>query len=187
MKSPFSTLLTALAVSTTAVGSEPPLEPLESEARALVKRFGGTLKPTLVNAVQTDGAAGAIAVCAEQAPAIAQQLSQETGWQIRRVSLQARNAGSATPDGLERDVLEDFAQRQQSGESGATLSYSAVADGHYRYLQAQPVEPLCLVCHGSSLAPDVEAALRAHYPEDRATGYELGEIRGAFSLSTPRD
>jgi len=173
-----------MAVSTVAVGAEPPLAELEQEARAIVKRFGGTLKPSLLNAVQTGGAASAIAVCEEQAPAIAKQLSQETGWRVRRVSLKARNA-SAEPDSFERGILQDFDARQTSGEPAQTLTHSGLTDDSYHFLQAQPVEPLCLVCHGPSLAPDVEAALARHYPDDRATGYTLGQVRGAFSLSRP--
>ena len=33
------------------------------------------------------------------------------------------------------------------------------------------------------MPPEVEEALKNHYPEDTATGYSLGQIRGAFSLS----
>ena len=40
--------------------------------------------------------------------------------------------------------------------------------------------PLCLTCHGAALSPDVEAALAESYPEDHATGYSAGDLRGAF-------
>ncbi len=56
----------------------------------------------------------------------------------------------------------------------------------YRYMKAIPTaEKPCLACHGKALAPQVRARLDALYPEDRATGYEAGEIRGAFTLSRP--
>ena len=50
-------------------------------------------------------------------------------------------------------------------------------------MQAQGVEPVCLVCHGQDLAPEVRATLEQYYPDDWATGYSLGQVRGAISLS----
>ncbi len=52
-------------------------------------------------------------------------------------------------------------------------------------MKAIPTGPVCLVCHGSELSPDVRAALDEHYPHDRARGYQLDDIRGAFSITWP--
>jgi len=41
---------------------------------------------------------------------------------------------------------------------------------------------MCLACHGDNIAPEVTAAIRAHYPEDQATGFATGQLRGAFSI-----
>jgi excinuclease UvrABC helicase subunit UvrB len=46
-------------------------------------------------------------------------------------------------------------------------------------------EKPCLACHGKTLAPQVAARLKELYPDDRATGYAAGEIRGAITLSRP--
>ena len=42
----------------------------------------------------------------------------------------------------------------------------------------------CLTCHGSDkLIPDsVQARLHQEYPNDRATGYYAGQIRGAVTI-----
>jgi hypothetical protein len=48
-------------------------------------------------------------------------------------------------------------------------------------------EKPCLACHGKEIAPKVAARLAELYPEDAATGYSAGEIRGAFTLSRPLD
>ena len=64
------------------------------------------------------------------------------------------------------------------------------ADGNrtFRYLKAIPTGPLCLKCHGSDLAPDLAAKLAELYPEDKAHGFAVGDLRGAFSvkLDLPR-
>ncbi len=158
---------------------------LKAEALSLVKAFAGELKPTLKAAMQSGGPVHAIDVCAQQAPAIARRLSESSGWQIKRVSLKARNTSTAVPDAFERQVLEDFDARQQQGVAVSDLVHAARVDDRFRFMKAQGVEPLCLNCHGQSLSSSVQSALNTHYPNDRATGYKLGEVRGAFSLSRP--
>lgn len=158
---------------------------LDEQARDLTQRFVGTLLPTLQNAMASGGPVAAIAVCSQRAPEIAAELSTDSGWSVRRVSLRPRNVGSATPDSWERQTLEDFARRQQAGAAGGAINRAAIVDGEYRYMQAQPTMPLCLPCHGQNLSADVRTALAQHYPDDMATGYAAGEIRGAISLRTP--
>ena len=156
---------------------------LIDEASALTRRFVGTLLPTLQGAMAVGGPVGAIEVCAVEAPRIARILSEESGWEVKRVSLKARNSSSATPDGWETQVLSVFDLRQQAGEAPATLNVAEVVNGRFRYMQAQAAQPLCLSCHGSNISADVKAAIARKYPNDMATGYREGQIRGAISLS----
>ncbi len=156
---------------------------LKQEAIGIVKQFGGQLKPELKKALTEGGPAHAISICAERAPEIAQQLRKETGWYIKRVSLKARNANTASPDAWEKQVLQQFDQRQASGEAAAKMAFAEVVDGRFRFMKAQGVEPVCLTCHGAEVKSEVEAALAQKYPDDKARGYNLGQIRGAFSLA----
>jgi hypothetical protein len=52
-----------------------------------------------------------------------------------------------------------------------------------RSMQAQSTGALCLTCHGANLAVPAQEALLQYYPDDLATGYQLGQVRGAISLS----
>lgn len=181
---PFSVvLLSLIAVSQTHAKDAVDEEKLTAEANQIVQQFAGQLKPKLKAAIQSGGLVHAIDVCSVEAPKIAKQMSADTGWSVKRVSLKARNQSSAIPDAFEKKVLESFDARLKAGESAAELQYSALADGEFRYLRAQPVEAVCLNCHGVTLQDNVKQALAKHYPEDSATGYSLGDIRGAFSLS----
>ena len=158
---------------------------LKAEAISIVKQFGGSLKPQLKKALKEGGPAHAINVCSTQAPEIAQDLSQSTGWSVKRVSLKARNTETATPDAWEKGVLEQFDQRQADGESAKKMAYAEVVDGQFRFMKAQGVEEVCLKCHAAKIDPETEKALQEHYADDSARGYTLGQIRGAFSLSKP--
>ncbi len=158
-------------------------EQLKQEAISIVKKFGGTLKPQLGKALKTKGPAHAVKVCSVQAPEIADQLRKETGWDIKRVSLKARNNSTAIPNDWEEKILKQFDLRQSKGESAEKMAYSEVVDGEFRFMKAQGTEALCLTCHGENISPDIEAALKEKYPHDKALGYSAGQIRGAFSLA----
>ncbi len=158
---------------------------LKMEAIGIVKQFGGVLKPQLKGALQEGGPAHAINVCSVQAPDIARNLSQSTGWSVKRVSLKARNSETAIPDTWEKGVLEQFDKRQANGETAEKMAYAEVVDGQFRFMKAQGVEDVCLKCHAAKIDPKTEAALKEHYADDAARGYTLGQIRGAFSLSKP--
>lgn len=161
----------------------PDINALNAEAEELSRRFVESLQPALQTALQSGGPAAAIQVCAAVAPGIARELSVTSGWKIRRVSLRPRNTASAQPDSWEVVALAHFAERQQAGEAGPEIRTAALVGSTFRYMQAQPTGPLCLTCHGKELTADVRGALLQLYPDDAATGYALGEIRGAISLS----
>jgi len=46
---------------------------------------------------------------------------------------------------------------------------------------------LCIQCHGTAdqLGAGVAQRLQQRYPDDRATGYAVGQIRGAMTLQQP--
>ncbi len=176
-------LLVATAISLPAVADISAQDQvLVNEAKSLIQTFAGQLKPKLKQSLTEGGPVHAIEVCSKEAPAIAAGISADSGWQVRRVSLKARNAASATPDDWERQVLEQFDQWQQQGKKPQQLVYFSRQDKQFRFMKAQVVAPLCLTCHGTDINDEVAATLDQHYPEDVARGYSLGQVRGAFSL-----
>lgn len=160
------------------------------EARKVAGALPGKLLAVLTVEMDQGGPEGAIAVCREKAPQLAQAASKESGWSVRRVSLNNRNP-KAVPDAWERAVLEEFDRRAAAGENPKAMERGeVVADGggkSYRYMKALPTAEVCLNCHGAreSLSEAVRAKLAALYPEDRAVGYSAGQIRGAITLKKP--
>ena len=114
------------------------------------------------------------------APEIANEHSN-ANWKIGRTSLKTRNSDNA-PDAWERSVLEQFAERAANGEDATTISYAETVNGQFRLMKAIPLQEGCLGCHGNDIKPPIAEALNAKYPNDQATGYALGDIRGAFTL-----
>lgn len=158
---------------------------LSKEAKAIAQQFQGQLKPELKKGLQKGGPVHAIEVCHTKAPQIAHKLSQKTGWKINRISLKPRGA-NATPDLWERTVLTSFNNKLNSGADIKTLEQGAIIEvggqKTFRYMKAIPTGDVCLKCHGTSVADDVKQALHKLYPNDQATGFSKGQIRGAFSF-----
>jgi len=178
--------LTALSFGASAVMADAEQQALTKEAQGLVKQFGGQLKPELKKAMKAGGPVAAVEVCQQKAPAIAVAIAKESGWNITRVSLKARGA-NATPDSWEKQALENFDSLRLDGHDVKAMQYSAMvktAQGsEFRYIKPIQTGGVCLQCHGEQVAEPVKQAIARYYPNDKATGYKQGEIRGAFSFS----
>ena len=160
-----------------------------AKARATANDFGARLLAELQKAMAEGGPVDAISVCNTIAPTIAAEKSAAAQMNVGRTSLKLRQPKNA-PDGWELRQLENFAARKAAGENPAALEVGEFTekDGTpvFRYMKAIPTAPLCLNCHGAQLAPEVAAKLHALYPEDRATGFAPGDLRGAFTIIAPR-
>lgn len=162
----------------------PPPVSLES-GRELTDLFAARLKQALGSALQQGGAVAGIQVCHELAPKIANDVSTEYGVDFKRVSLRMRNPNNR-PGFTEAETLTAFEAELASGAAVSSLeSLDTEAVAGPRYMRAIPTQPLCLTCHGQP-APEVQAALDQLYPQDQATGYQLGDLRGAFVVTWPQ-
>jgi hypothetical protein len=158
------------------------------QSRQLTMQLGGQLKGELTKAIAEGGPIAAINVCYTRAPEIAAQLSKSSGARVGRTALRVRNPSNA-PDSLERSVLEQFATDLGSGPIDRPLEAAfEIRRGdalERRYMRAIPTDALCLTCHGKTLAPELAAVIAQNYPGDQGTGFELGQLRGAFSVIWP--
>ncbi|MCL7744539.1 DUF3365 domain-containing protein [Guyparkeria hydrothermalis] len=184
-------LVATLALSGVAALSAQAAEPVDQqlqEYRQAAQTFGKTLKGELQAAMKQGGPMAAVSVCHERAPEIAAQLSEETGFTLRRTSLKPR---ATPPTNWELAVLKDFEARRADGESPKTIEWHEVTtvegEKRLRYMKAIGTQEVCLTCHGTNVDPDLKAKIDKLYPEDQATGFEKGDIRGGFSITAPLD
>ena len=152
-------------------------------AKAAIKTLAGALQMELKGAMQAGGPVAAIGVCNTRAMPITTQVANDHDMVLSRVSLGNRNLENA-PNAWQRRVLEDFEEQKLSGKDVASLAWSETTGTdngrEFRFMKAIPTAAVCLKCHGATLAPEVSSVLNGLYPEDRATGFSEGDIRGAF-------
>jgi hypothetical protein len=175
--------LMVVACTNQTVQSEQYLEDSRKTAQSFMQKLGGELQ----RQIKTGGVESAIPVCKQIAPAIADEYSQGSKL-VKRVSTKPRNTKQGNPDQWELNALQGFEAAIKTDPAAINVEKNEVvtgADGqYYRYAKAIRIKPLCLSCHGQEkdIQPNVRAILAQHYPNDVATGYQLGDLRGAISI-----
>jgi hypothetical protein len=157
-------------------------------ARAAADALQRELLAALTQAMSASGPAGAISVCNEKAPQIATKISADISVDIGRTALRLRNPANA-PDAWEKDRLTLFASELAAGKPPAGMERYAVEqtpDGwRLRWMRPIVLQPMCTSCHGADIGSDIGEILSGLYPGDQATGFRVGELRGAFTATVP--
>lgn len=178
MKSTF-TLPLALSACLSHAAPEP-----AKEGPAIITEATGKLIAALTEAITKDGPDGAIGVCSEKAPEIAGVVGQTHGVTLRRVTEKPRNPANAATE-AELEILAAFAMEMKQEEPPTPKSVTSPEGGTTFFAPIVIPGPLCLQCHGDpekDIAPETLAAIRKLYPEDEATGYKPGDLRGAWAV-----
>ncbi len=155
-----------------------------AEARQVSSELAEKVRGLLLQEIGKGGFASAVKVCSEMAQQMTLEFNARTGHMVRRVSLKYRNPQNV-PDEYERRKLEELDLLNR--KKGMRNEYYEVVEDqgkrYLRYLKPLLVLPLCINCHGpkENISADVNTILAEKYPEDRATGFLVGDLRGAIS------
>ena len=155
----------------------PGLEAQKNKATQAKKAMFAALSGRLTEVMADAGPAAAVAVCAEEAPLLAAGVAEKLGVRIGRTSFRLRNANNQPPEWAvpalvnkpEQDVYIEL-----PGQSlGAILPIRMMK--------------LCERCHGDddAIDADVRTTIAKYYPDDQATGFHDGDLRGWFWIEVP--
>jgi hypothetical protein len=139
------------------------------------------LRSALIGALKEGGPERAIEVCQLRAPEIA-RLTSTGGAFVGRTSHRLRNPENA-PEPWMSALLEEYLANPDDGEPRAVR----LGSGGIGYVEPIRMKGVCMKCHGDRVDPGVKARLQALYPEDQATGFKRGELRGIFWVKLPAD
>lgn len=155
-------------------------EQRKAEAQAIVtaelaaKKLGSTLKHRVTGAMKEGGPVAAITACQADAGTLTTAAGSDQVT-VGRSSTKLRNPANAGPQ-----WVQDWLAAQGDAKAVDVQGSSEIVDGVAHVIRPIQVDPGCLVCHGSNVAPETLAAVAAAYPQDQATGYSAGELRGAL-------
>ncbi len=154
--------------------SEASKEKMLAAKDALFTRLSGRL----MDAMTSQGPVAAISVCQNEAPSIAKAVGDEQGLQIGRTGVRLRNPDNVAPlwaQALVRDKVD-------------APTFVTLDNGHSAALLPIKLQGQCLMCHGPKvdIAPGIQEQLTKLYPNDEATGFKEGELRGWFWIDLPK-
>lgn len=166
-----------------------------NKVKAITEQSFKTVVPKLMGTVMTkvekEGYASAVSFCNENVAgmgknateALSAKFSKEYGiksFRFGRTTEKLRNPDNA-PNAAQHYVLEKWEDAEESGEKASPMFIEA--DGvYYGMMPIRIQTPVCLGCHGTPDKVDQDAmkVIEERYPDDRATGYKLNDLRGAF-------
>lgn len=162
-------------------------EQVKSGLRTETQEFLQSLKSILIKEMQTNGVAASVSVCSDTAQIITNNYGMQHGVYIKRVSFKNRNPNNL-PDELETKAIMYFEDLKSAGKLNEATEFFDLSDidgvVSVRYLKPIIMQAPCLNCHGNTEAmlPEVKTIISKKYPNDKATGYQIDDLRGAVSI-----
>ncbi len=128
-----------------------------------------------------------IEFCNKNVAGISDSLSQFHGAQISRASDKPRNPSNKASD-VEIKSIDSLKALKAAGASLTPISFETENQviTHYPI----PTAGMCLKCHADTqktISSAVQQKLQSLYPEDMATGYQVGDIRGIWVVKMDKD
>ncbi len=169
-------------------------EMVSTYAESAAKELKTVLKENLQKKMKSEGPLGALDFCAGNAQALTDKINQKAkkGIRIKRVSKKYRNPVNR-PDKLDTLAFKFFEQKfAHDGKYPenfiARLRHKQDKDIEvFRYYEPLVIEKPCLACHGDNIKSKVAAKIKEYYPNDMATGYKLGDLRGLIAVEVTPD
>ncbi|PRP65922.1 Tll0287-like domain-containing protein [Nonlabens agnitus] len=140
------------------------------------------LGKNLMGTIQKKGTLEAVLFCNARAYPLTDSMATAQNARIRRVSDKARNPQNAAND-KELKVIEQFKKAVANGED--YLPITKLENGRHVFYYPIITNSMCLQCHGSpnkTINPEVIATIRNLYPNDKAMGYDINEVRGIWAI-----
>lgn len=145
-----------------------------------------TMSANLKNALTEGGVPSAIKYCNANVDSLMEDLSKVHQVDIRRTSDRVRNPLNTGTVG-EMEVVRRYQSNLKENKLPEPLV--EVADNKVHYYAPIILMENCLKCHGrkdQDIVEDDYAIIKGYYPEDQAYGFQIGELRGIWSLEFDR-
>jgi hypothetical protein len=159
-------------------------EQAQTIAREAAQEAFQQLSAELAKAIESGGPVAAIPVCSSKAQTLVSEVSARRNVAMIRLSDRPRNPRQAA-EAADLAAMTSFRDAIKQGQAAAPLVEGSTAGATVVRLPIIASQPLCLKCHGSAedISPESRAAILAVYPDDKATGYQLNDLRGIWRIT----
>lgn len=142
------------------------------------------LSEKLTEQMKMGGPAKAIPFCNVEAMSLTKQLSEEFNVTIKRTSDKLRNQENK-PSEREQEIINNY-QKLISEKQEITPIAEVDDNNNKHYYAPIKLKANCLACHGivdEFVSVKTDSIIKSLYPNDKATGYNEGDLRGIWSIT----
>ncbi|TDU40460.1 uncharacterized protein DUF3365 [Gelidibacter sediminis] len=137
----------------------------------------------LMKAIESSGTSGALTFCNEKAYPLTDSMAKLQKVNLKRVTDKPRNPDNQA-NAAELEHIETFKEIIANQE----LPNPMISESGGKVLVYYPIltNSMCLQCHGKpnkNIASSTLSKLKILYPEDKAIGYGVNEVRGLWSVT----
>jgi hypothetical protein len=160
---------------------------LKQRAAAIAKEAFSELSSNLLAAITRTGLNDALPYCSDKAIPITKAVAAKNGVGLSRVTHKARNPANKASE-AELAVIRQFQSELTAQHAPAPIAATNATQAVSVYIPIVISNPLCLMCHGkpgTEVSTELQATIRRLYPDDQATGFALGDLRGAWRVGFP--
>ncbi|MCC6822103.1 MAG: DUF3365 domain-containing protein [Verrucomicrobia subdivision 3 bacterium] len=145
------------------------------------------LSSNLQAAIQQGGVSNALPFCSLAASPLTAGMAGKHGVTIRRMTHKSRNPADRA-DTTELAILNHFAAALTGTNPPPPLVTNLTSSTATFFAPIILNNELCLKCHGEpgkDISAENVAIIQRLYPQDDATGFKLGQLRGAWRIDIP--
>jgi len=155
-----------------------------------IKMLGKTLKGNLQKEMKSDmSGLGAMHFCSQKADDLTKEVNSKLpkGTTIRRTALRYRNEANK-PDAIDRETMQKILNDMNASKTNLGKPFIVDTNSSTRIYKALFVEKKCLKCHGAkkNISSDITKVIQSKYPNDLATGFKEGDLRGVIVVETKK-
>ncbi|MCU0388703.1 MAG: DUF3365 domain-containing protein [Chitinophagaceae bacterium] len=150
---------------------------------SISKKTFEALSEALKAKIAAEGFPAAISYCNTEAKTLTDTYASGS-ITIKRTSLKPRNP-SNEPDEMEKKILENYQSAKENGDTLTPFLKTYVSE-YTHYFKPILLQPMCMGCHGDpqkDIATETLKAIKEKYPNDKATGYKTGDVRGLWHIT----
>ncbi|RUM63845.1 MAG: hypothetical protein DSZ04_03805 [Sulfurimonas sp.] len=147
----------------------------------LIKTLGQNMKKSM----KSGGVLHALDFCSNQAYTLTQEVNKKLprGVSVKRVSVKYRSQQNI-PSQKERTILESLQSLKVSNVILPNYVLQKIDKNTYKYYKPLIINKIaCLKCHGDIKNIELKHEIAKRYPLDSATGYKIGDLRGAIIVT----
>jgi hypothetical protein len=176
-----ATILSAAPVQNTNPELKEVIQTGKETSKTLLQTLGKNMKAHM----KKGGPMDALNFCANKAYSLTESVNKKLkdGVSVKRISLKERSSiNRAEAD--EAKVLKAMQTLKDANVVLPKHMVQKVSKDVYKFYKPLVINKgVCLKCHGDIQNKNLKDAIAKRYPQDKATGYKMGDLRGAIVVT----